>query len=75
MNLKSITFRCAEKQLERMESAMSSCSAGNRTELISSALENFLDYVSQDEVSRLNLFELVEHINAIGSALPFDEHA
>lgn len=77
MNQKPITFRCSSPQLQRLESAMlhESKLNMNRTDFISVALESFLSFVEKDDISRLNLFELVERIDRNCPGPPFGEQA
>ena len=75
MNLKSITFRCSAAQLSRLEAAMQALECENRTNILSTALEEFLHFAEQDEVAELNLFELVNRIDTEGSACAFATQA
>ncbi|MDO5472642.1 MAG: hypothetical protein Q4F35_04825 [Akkermansia sp.] len=75
MNLKSITFRCSAPQLRRLENAMLAQSTDNRTSFISKALDSFLTFVEQDENQGLNLFELVDKVDSLGSAANFSSQA
>lgn len=75
MKLKSITFRCSEAQLSRLASAMESTAASNRTAFISDALASFLAFAEQEEIRRLNLFELVERVDNTQAAIPFSQQA
>ncbi len=75
MNLRSITFRCSATQLSRVATAMSDLSAESRTAFITSALEDFLDFAEQEEISALDLFALVAMVDSTGSAIPFAAHA
>lgn len=75
MKLKSITFRCSQAQLNRMENAILTSSAESRTAFISEALETFLTFAEQDEIQRLNLFELVDRVDAKGTSTPFAQQA
>lgn len=70
--LKSVTFRCTKAQQQRMETALSG-SAMSRTDFISAALEAFLTFAEQEENRKLNLFELVEKVDATGSRIRFAE--
>ncbi len=47
----------------------------NRTNILSTALEEFLHFAEQDEVAELNLFELVNRIDTEGSACEFATQA
>ncbi|MBQ4594065.1 MAG: hypothetical protein IJA81_05500 [Akkermansia sp.] len=75
MKLKSITFRCSEAQMSRLESAMNTLECDNRTAVLSDALETFLRFTEQEDIAGLNLFELVSRIDAEGSALEFASQA
>jgi len=75
MKLKSITFRCSEAQLSRLESAMLTTSTDNRTAFISQALDSFLSFAEQDDIKKLNLFELVEHVDETQNSIPFAQQA
>lgn len=75
MNLRSITFRCSSTQLSRVVSAMSDLSTESRTAFITSALEDFLNFAEQEEISALDLFDLVAMVDSTGSAIPFAAHA
>ena len=69
---KSITFRCSEKQHQRMEAAIAE-SGMNRTEFITKALVEFLDFAEQEEVKKMDLFELVAAIDNVGSKEKFED--
>lgn len=71
MKQHSITFRCSQTQIKRLEDALTTLCIDTRTELLATALEEFLNFAEQKNISELNLFELVRHIDAQGSALPF----
>ncbi|MBQ7023725.1 MAG: hypothetical protein IJN29_09090 [Akkermansia sp.] len=75
MNLKSITFRCSAAQRSRLDAAMLAHPDKSRTAFISSALEAFLAFVEQEEISTLNLFQLVERIDSTGSGCSFSSQA
>lgn len=76
MNLKPITFRCTTRQLERLHTAMlTDANTPSRTALISDALFAFLDFVENREATKLDLFQLVQEIDALGSQVPFGEQA
>ena len=47
----------------------------NRTNILSTALEEFLHFAEQDDVAALNLFELVNRIDTEGSACAFATQA
>lgn len=76
MKLKSITFRCSPAQLARLEDSMRFTHTDTRTEALSSALEEFLDFVEQREAREMDLFALVEHVDSTGGDGPtFAEQA
>lgn len=75
MKLQSITFRCAEAQLKRLKTAMNNLACPNRTILLSAAVEEFLHFAEQTEVKEMNLFEMVQHIDSIGSTHRFSTQA
>ena len=72
MNQKSITFRCSEKQHERLLSALND-TPHTRTQFITTALECFLAYAEQEPIRRQNLFELVQGIDSLGGGPSFEE--
>lgn len=74
MNLKSITFRCTALQHSRMQAAVDML-ATSRTNLITAALEAFLNYAEQERINRMNLFDLVEDIDATSSGPRFADEA
>ena len=71
---KSITFRCTEPQHNRLEQALQD-SARTRTDLISTALEQFLSFAESEDIRGLDIFALVHEIDGRGSAVPFAEEA
>lgn len=71
MNLKTVTFRCSESLLNRLENAMNTLACENRTTVLATALEEFLHFAAQKEVGEMNLFEMVKHIDTLGSAKQF----
>lgn len=71
---KSITFRCAEAQHYRLEQALQDTQL-TRTDLISTALEQFLAFSESDDIRALDIFALVHEIDSRGSAVPFAEEA
>ena len=75
MNLKSVTFRCSAAQLARMEASLAEGTHHTRTELISTAIEDFLNYAEREDIAQLDLFALVQHVDGTGSDTPFREHA
>lgn len=74
MNLHSVTFRCSAAQHERLEQALLHHKI-TRTEFILHALENFLDFAEQEEIKKLDLFELVEQVDAGTEGPRFEEQA
>lgn len=76
MNLKPVTFRCTNNQLERLLCAMQSgTTTASRTAFISDALLAFLDFVESPEATHLDLFQLVKKIDTLGSQVSFGEQA
>lgn len=75
MKVKSITFRCSPAQFSRLEYMRHSTSTATRTEALSAALEEFLDFVEQADARAMNLFELVEHVDGEGNGPSFAEQA
>ena len=75
MRLKSITFRCSAPQVSRLEEAMRTRSTETRTAFISAALEEFLNFAEQADVAKLDLFSLVEQVDAVGCGTPFKSQA
>jgi hypothetical protein len=75
MKLKSITFRCSAAQLSRIETAMQTLECDNRSNILATALEEFLHFAEQDDVATLNLFELVNRIDTEGAACAFATQA
>ncbi len=71
MKQHTITFRCSQAQMNRLDEALISLCHNTRTELLSAALEEFLDFAEQEDISGLNLFELVHRIDTEGSARHF----
>ena len=74
MTMKSITFRCSDRQNERISHALREL-ACNRTELITTALESFLAYAEQPHIRQADLFSLVAGIDACGGESSFAEQA
>ena len=72
MHQKSITFRCPERLLQRLAN-LQQLTESNRTELITAALNAFLDYTGQEHICRMNLHELVRDIDSSGDGQPFCE--
>ncbi len=75
MNLKSITFRCSAVLRSRLNTAMLAAPGESQTTFIASALEAFLSFVEQEEIASLDLFQLVERIDATGSGSSFSSQA
>lgn len=75
MKLKSVTFRCSDPQLNRIEEGMIALKNDNRTDFISKALEEFLDFAEKEEVRELDLFALVERVDKTGSRRRFSCNA
>ncbi len=75
MKLRSITFRCTVTQLNRLQQAMQEEYSDTRTSILSTALEEFLDYVERSEMRRLNLFDLVQHVDGLGDGVRFSDQA
>lgn len=71
---KSITFRCADAQHGRLESALQDVPL-TRTDIISTALEQFLTFAESEDIRELDIFALVQEIDSRGSAVPFAEEA
>ncbi len=65
MRHKSITFRCAAPQVERMGHVLQ---AGfqNRSCCLSEALVHFLSFANTHEVAQLDLFGLVDRVDGMG---------
>lgn len=75
MKHKSITFRCTDTQMQRLNKAMAVLECENRSAILSAALEEFLHFAEQDEILALNLFELVDRIDSQGSGVDFASQA
>lgn len=76
MNLKSITFRCSEPQLERLETLLNAlCPGKNRTDFLSAALGQFLDFAESAPAAGMDLFEMVARIDADGDGTSFADQA
>lgn len=71
---KSITFRCADAQHRRLETALQE-SALTRTDLICTALEQFLGFAESEDIRSMDIFALVQEIDSRGSGVPFAEEA
>lgn len=74
MNQQSITFRCTEQQHARLNSALAD-SGLTRSDFICAALEHFLNYAEQSRIQRMDLFELVQDVDAHGDGPSFAEQA
>ncbi len=74
MNLKSITFRCSERQHERLLLTLNRLNT-TRTNFISEALDAFLEYAEQDYVRNMSLFDLVNDIDSIAGSPSFADQA
>lgn len=75
MKQHTLTFRCSLNQLERMNRALNSGTAANRTELIAQALTEFLALTATPAVQQMDLFQLVRYIDSTGSAHSFRHEA
>lgn len=75
MKLKSITFRCSPAQFERLENTMKDTHIDTRTEALSSALEEFLDFAEQAETRSMDLFSLVDYVDEHSTGPRFAEQA
>lgn len=71
---KSITFRCSEAQHRRLEHALQEGTL-TRTDLICTALEQFLGFAESEDIRRMDIFALVQEIDSRGSAVLFAEEA
>ncbi len=65
MKHKSITFRCAAPQVERMGHVLLE-NGLNRSGCLSDALVHFLSFANTREVERLDLFGLVDRVDGMG---------
>lgn len=54
---------------------MLSTSAFSRTAFISEALSAFLAFAEQEEIQKLNLFELVDKVDSPQNSIPFSQQA
>ncbi len=73
MRHKSITFRCAVPQVERMGSVLQA-GGQNRSCCLSDALAHFLSFANTHEVAQLDIFGLVNRVDGMGGPL-FHEQA
>lgn len=69
---KSVTFRCTEKQHRRLEEALMRTGM-NRTQFIEKALREFLEFAEQEDIRKLDLFALVEAVDALGAGVTFED--
>lgn len=74
MTMKSITFRCSAAQYEQLKNGQQD-TVGNRTELITSALEAFLSYADQPHIRQQDLFRLVSELDNASQGPHFAELA
>ena len=65
MRHKSITFRCSAPQVERMVDVLRD-HGQNRSACLSDALDEFLRFTDDRDVERLDLFALVDKVDAMG---------
>lgn len=72
MKLKSITFRCTDIQQRKLEKEQQR-SGMTRTDIICTALEDFLQFSEQKSTQRLNLFELVAEIDTLCGGIRFSD--
>lgn len=74
MITRTITFRCSQAQLSRMDSAIAQTDS-NRAALINDSLEDFLAFAERPDVQALDLFALVAAVDEQGEGCPFSEQA
>ena len=74
MNQKSITFRCTEQQLQRLDNVRDEKQT-SRTAFITTALDQFLTYAEQREIRQQTLFELVQGIDKMSTGPSFEDQA
>ncbi len=65
MRHKSITFRCATPQVERMAHVLLG-QGQNRSCCLSEALVHFLSFANTHEAQKLDLFGLVDRVDGMG---------
>ncbi len=65
MRHKSITFRCAAPQIERMVHVLQGMGQ-NRSCCLSEALVHFLSFANTHEAEQLDLFGLVDRVDGMG---------
>ncbi len=70
MRHKSITFRCAVPQVERMVHVLK---GQNRSSCLSEALVHFLSFVNTHEAAQLDLFGLVDRVDGMGGPQFYDQ--
>lgn len=75
MKLKSITFRCSPAQFERLENTMKEVHIETRTEALSAALEEFLNFAERAETRSMDLFSLVNYVDEHSKGPSFAEQA
>ena len=75
MKQKTITFRCSPAQLQRLEDMMKEAQIATRTEVIASALKEFLDFAERDEIRSMDLFTLVDFVDKHSKGPTFAEQA
>lgn len=74
MIARTITFRCSQAQLSRMDEAIRQTDS-NRASLINESLEDFLTFAESPDSRSLDLFELVAAVDAQGEGPLFSELA
>lgn len=74
MIARTITFRCSQAQLSRMDDAIGQTDS-NRATLINDSLADFLAFAERPDVRALDLFELVAAVDEQGESCPFSEQA
>ncbi len=65
MKHKSITFRCATPQLERMSHVLHG-HGQNRSSCLSEALVHFLSFANTHEAEQLDIFGIVDRVDGMG---------
>lgn len=75
MKLKSITFRCSPAQFERLETTMRHTNIDTRTQALSTALEEFLEFAERSETRAMDLFALVDCVDKHGHGPSFADQA
>ncbi len=74
MHLKSITFRCSSRQYDRLTQALNQADS-SRTDLLTKSLAAFLQFAEQEHIRHLNLFELVQAVDALSGGTRFSDQA